>query len=94
MTPSCVDRTLDEAREVLENVDITQSNLNELNNSVEEHNSNIHSLVNQLQSLNDTVKELQNLTCYIKWIQKVEDIRYYEFLFYKNALHLHWLWGN
>lgn len=72
---SCVDKAINEAKTALQNVDKVQFSLNELNSSIAEHNSNIHGLVNQLESLNNTVKELENLSSYMKWILKVENLR-------------------
>ena len=76
VAPMCIGKTIEDAKLALENVDRLQSNFEELNNDVEQHNDRVVGLIKQLDDLNNTVKELENLISYIKWIQRVEELRY------------------
>ncbi|CAB4002313.1 RAD50-interacting 1-like, partial [Paramuricea clavata] len=74
IAPLCVGKTIEDANLVLGNVDKIQCNLGELNDCFDEHNGKVDNVIKQLDSLNKTVNELENLTSYIKWLQRVEDL--------------------
>ena len=76
VAPLCVWKTIEDANLALESVDRIQCDLDMLNSSVDKHNEKVKGVIEQLSSLNSTVKELENLMSYIKWLQKVENLRY------------------
>ena len=84
VTPLCVGKTIEDATLALGNVDKIQCNLGELNDCFDEHNGKVDNVIKQLDSLNKTVKELENLTSYIKWLQRVEDLRYFSTALYTD----------
>lgn len=59
----------------IDDVDKMQRCLDELNSCVDEHNDKVDDVIKQLGGLNDTVKELEKLISYIKWLQRIEELR-------------------